>query len=1031
LNDTIALGGSEIGGSGGGKTIAPTAGANGTGSGGGGGSARGGLGAKGGDGIVIVRFFKPAIAPTVKTGLQYTGEEISALEEEGSNWEIVSGSTNETNVGTYQFTIKPKTGLKWKDNGGEEERGYSWAIDTTVILENDVPQALNLFYSGSEQIGVRPSSSPYYTLSGETNTAAGTYTATATLNNPPGITNCTWPDGSTNNLSITYTIGAKIVDRPTVKENLWYTGSEQSGINETSSTLYDLTGTLSAINAGEYIATAVLKDSANYVWRGESIGKESIEIRWTIASKKVAPLEIAFSSFVYDGSEKFISISSIGWGEYTEISGSTNATEVGKYSFRAILKNPSASARNFVWQDGTSNDIIFEWEILPYPVEPPVAIENLKYTGTPQLGIEDSKDISKYSMKSGSKSQTVADEYNAVFSLNDTVNFTWKDGTKEDITVNWSIAKAENAITTLKIGSWKAEETPVEHAVRAEALWAARGEPRIEYSQSELGPWTENQPTNVGVHFVRATVRESNNWLGAQKIVKFSIWSDPDKIFRDYVDIRVQGYTGSEPLTNFPLLVRISEERMRGFYYSRAGLTGEQLVFMDEGENSLPYEVDKWDITGESYVWVKLNVLTNNAPIRMYWALKKGVMPPGYTPEEVWADYAGVWHFSESISGSESKAVPSIDATGNSNFAWPVNYNPHSTISRMRSYAGILGNARQIETTEAVGGGCHLVVSNNASLNLAGKFTISGWMKAGSFPGINGIGQGKVWPFAAREGEEATEAGFGAFIGRSNTQSDDLRYLRVFGAGNLGSTAQISSQPIYSPQSNSSVWVYFGVAYNGERITVGGSEENGAVFHETSIPGINEVIDYSSNIAFGNIPGTNTTYASLCGIIDEYRLAKLQRSEEWLKADYKTIDDDLFCTNSLVVKDGLKVNYWLDYPAFAPLAIDEGGEADVIYNGVLAEGWASTNYVNIYDSTTNSLFPLTVGSYRVVFALDESFKGYELLESEKGIFNLTVRGKTPYNAIQGTNGDSGRVLLMNRSGPRRKGAWHSVSRILL
>jgi hypothetical protein len=397
----------------------------------------------------------------------------------------------------------------------------------------------------------------------------------------------------------------------------------------------------------------------------------------------------------------------------------------------------------------------------------------------------------------------------------------------------------------------------------------------------------------------------------------------------------------------------------------------------------------------------------------MYWCVKEGALPPGYTPEEVWADYAGVWHFSESISGSESKAVPSTDATGNSNFAWPVNYNAGSSIARMRSYAGILGNARQMETMQAIGGGCHLVVSNNASLNLAGKFTISGWMKADSFPGINGIGQGKVWPFAAREGEGATEAGFGAFIGRSNTQSADLRYLRVFGAGNSGSTAQISSQSI------SSRWVYFGVAYNGERITVGGSEENGATFHETTIRGINEVIDYSSNIAFGNIPGTNTTYASLCGMIDEYRLAKLPRSKEWLKEEYATINDKAYCTNSLVVKDGLKVNYWLKYPQFAPSALEVGEKPTVVYNGILAEGWATTNFVSVYNASTNNVFPTDAGSYRVIFTLDESFKGYELLEKEKGYFNLTINGKSPYSAVQGNLGDSGRVLLMNRdSGPK-------------
>ena len=341
---------------------------------------------------------------------------------------------------------------------------------------------------------------------------------------------------------------------------------------------------------------------------------------------------------------------------------------------------------------------------------------------------------------------------------------------------------------------------------------------------------------------------------------------------------------------------------MRGFYYERAWHDGQLLTFVDESESSLPYEVDKWDVNGESAVWVRLNTLTNNATIRMYWCVKEGALPPGYTPEEVWADYAGVWHFSETIGGSESEADPSTDATGNSNFAWPVNYNAGSSIARMRSYTGLLGNARQIETGQAIGGGCHLVVSNSASLNFGGKFTVSGWMKLENYPSTTAIGKGKVWPFAAREGETAAETGYGAFIARSSNANSDLRSIMIYGAGSSGGAAPISTQSMFNR------WVYFGVSYHGNWIYAGGSEQNGNTFHGNSILGVTEVTDYSSDLAFGNIPGTNTTYASFCGKIDEYRLAKLPRSEEWLKAEYKTIDDELFCTNSLVVKDGLKVN---------------------------------------------------------------------------------------------------------------------------
>ncbi len=1094
-NDSVAAGGSGIGGTGAGQTTEPTAGVDGTGSGGGGGSSEGGVGGKGGDGIVIVRFYMPAIPPTVKTGLKYTGENQVGIENLGSNWELVSGSTNGTNATTYPFTIKPKTGLKWNDNSGEEERELSWSIASSTVPAEEEPKAVSgLVYNGTEQDGVSPSFSSYYTLSNEKKTKAGQYTATATLNNPAGYENCTWADGTTTSRTINYEISVLTLTRPTAKTPLHFNGSEQVGIEDSSSkdyyslgetnkatavgnytakaiileqhrgsckwegesseTVYEidipwsisgklvekpniitsliyngenqvgvipsvdsanytLTGVANATNAGEYVAYATLKEPANYDWNGEAPGTDEIEIRWRIASKKVPIPTLEATSFVYDGTEKKVKIVTPDFEDYCSISGKTNETSAGEYTLYANLKNPDDTTKNFVWENETSAPQSINWVIEKAKVAPPSAIEGLKFNNTLLQGIKDSVDASKYQLISGLKNHSQAGEHTAIFNLKDSNNYTWQDGTTNNITISWNIAKADNAITSLKIGSWKVEENPVVHPVRAEATWAGANEPKIEYAQSEAGPWTETQPTNAGVHFVRATVNESGNWHAAQKIIKFSIWTDPTKIFRDYVDIRVQGYTGTEALTNFPLLVRISEKRMRGFYYERAGLDGQLLTFVDESESSLPYEVDKWDVNGESAVWVRLNTLTNNATIRMYWCVKEGALPPGYTPEEVWADYAGVWHFSETITGSESEAVPSTDATGNSNFAWPVNYNAGSSIARMRSSAGLLGNARQIETGQAIGGGCHLVVSNSASLNFGGKFTVSGWMKLENYPSTTAIGKGKVWPFAAREGETAAETGYGAFIARSSNANSDLRSIMIYGAGSSGGAAPISTQSMFNR------WVYFGVSYHGNWIYAGGSEQNGNTFHGNSIFSVTEVTDYSSDLAFGNIPGTNTTYASFCGKIDEYRLAKLPRSEEWLKAEYKTIDDELFCTNSLVVKDGLKVNYWLKYPAFAPIALEVGDKPTVVFNGVLAEGWASTNFVNIYNSTTNNLFPTDAGSYRVIFSLDESFTGYDLLEKEKGFFNLTINGKSPYNAVQGNLGDSGRVLLMNRdSGPK-------------
>lgn len=998
--DTTGFGGGAT------KTESGQPGLDGTGSGGGGGS-KNCVNGKGGDGVVIVRFFMPAVAPTIKDDQPYTGEAISGLATEGSNWVLVEGETVATNAHEYTFKAQPKDGLQWS-NGGEEVRVFTWKIVTATVSPSDEPTAIaGLVYNGAEQRGISPESSNYYQLSDTTATNAGVYTATATLNNLPGFDNCKWSDGSTGPKQITFTIAQYTVRRPTADPDLVYNGSSQNGIVDSPDVAYyTLRDVTNGVDAVSYSASAELKDVNNCKWADESPGTVTIEIPWSIAPLPVAPVTIPVDSFEYDTNNHCVVVGPAGWSGYSHIApgGVTNAVVVGGYSFTVELND-----LNHIWNTDpkTNAPITISWSITKALVQPPTVNLGLIYNSYSQQGTTDSSDSGRYAFVPGGGSVRGginAGNYFSIFRLNDSDNNCWTDGSSDDLRLDWSIAKAPNSITVLKLSSWKAEENPVEHEVKAESEWPKNVKPHIDYSSSLTGPWEENQPTNVGIYYVRATVAETANWAAAERAIKFSIWSDPDRIFRDYVDLRVQGYRGTEPLTNFPLLVRISESRLRGFYYSRAGLTGEEMVFMDTTTDSqLPYEVDTWNVTGESLVWVRVSVLTNDAPIRMYWTLREGAEAPGYTPEDVWSDYVGVWHF------ADQDGEPSSDSTDNKNFAYPYTHSSES-ISNMIHGTANIGRGRTISRSVSAAGGCRLVVTNTASLHFGGKLTISGWLKMSQEPS----GTAHVWPFSRRNGETAADTDFGAFITRNSTATQTLRGIRLFGSGTSGGDAlQIW------PDKVTEAWSYFGAAYNGASAKVCGAQMGNVTFVERPLT-INSVADSGENLAFGNIPGANDTYYSFAGMVDEYRLTPLVRSRDWLNAEFDTVNDTAFCTNSLVVKDGLRVNYWTDYPAFAPLAMEAGEYPTVCYNGRLAEGWASTNYVNVYDSTTNSAYPTAHGSYRVVFALDESFTGYELLEPEKGYFNFALNGRSPYTDIAGTLGDSGRILLMNRHRVSRK-----------
>ena len=48
----------------------------------------------------------------------------------------------------------------------------------------------------------------------------------------------------------------------------------------------------------------------------------------------------------------------------------------------------------------------------------------------------------------------------------------------------------------------------------------------------------------------------------------------------------------------------------------------------------------------------------------MHWALKSGETAPANDSTKVWADYAGVWHFNETITSANAATTASADASG-------------------------------------------------------------------------------------------------------------------------------------------------------------------------------------------------------------------------------------------------------------------------------------------------------------------------------------------------------------------------------
>lgn len=151
---------------------------------------------------------------------------------------------------------------------------------TYNIVVNKVKEAIpnpansRFTYTGSTVTFM--SSSAHYTVTGASATNAGTYTATATLNDT-GMYE--WSDGTTAPKTFSWTIDKANVDIPQAATGLVYDGTELTGIEESG--LYKLSGDYSATRAGVYTAQVALADPSNFTW-SDGTSDDKV-IQWNVA----------------------------------------------------------------------------------------------------------------------------------------------------------------------------------------------------------------------------------------------------------------------------------------------------------------------------------------------------------------------------------------------------------------------------------------------------------------------------------------------------------------------------------------------------------------------------------------------------------------------------------------------------------------------------------------------------------------------------------------------------------------------------
>ncbi len=335
-------------------------------------------------------------------------------------------------------------------------------------------------------------------------------------------------------------------------------------------------------------------------------------------------------------------------------------------------------------------------------------------------------------------------------------------------------------------------------------------------------------------------------------------------------ELSVSGYAGTEELTDFPVLVRISADKISGFAYGQCAATdGSDISFVDADGNVLSHEVDTWNTAGESTVWVRIPSLVKGTTFRMRWGDSS---PASVTANTTWnTNYVGVWHM-----GEESGTCANSSQCGSKYDATPcAELNAEAAKYRYSGTDAPVGYARTTATASGVNNAACLAVPSYDKENVQSNFTISGWVYIPTWV--------TRWPrIFARKLTYNTTGGWECQFENGQTT------LRVRG----NSASKTFDTTVATGWVGS--WTHFAFTFSNTTCSV---YMNGKCLNTNS--SLDAPTDNGQPLGIGCIAtatGGNTGGSHVVGSYDECRLMKGAASADWVKAEYDSVTSASFLT---------------------------------------------------------------------------------------------------------------------------------------
>ncbi|MCA9382599.1 DUF2341 domain-containing protein, partial [Candidatus Dojkabacteria bacterium] len=199
--------------------------------------------------------------------------------------------------------------------------------------------------------------------------------------------------------------------------------------------------------------------------------------------------------------------------------------------------------------------------------------------------------------------------------------------------------------------------------------------------------------------------------------VDYANWGYRKKITFDNTDAFLG--LASEDLIDFPVLVKLVNGV--NIDYTKTKDAGEDVRFTDNDGSVLSYEIELWDESGSSFVWVKvpkIDINSNTDSIYLYYGNNSAT--DSQNPSDVWSNnYAMVQHLKDNLSTNVK------DSTSNAYVGTKRLTNSPLQID------GKIGKAQQFGTSDYIDLGNILNPGTNS-------FTVETWFRRQTNGGANG-----------------------------------------------------------------------------------------------------------------------------------------------------------------------------------------------------------------------------------------------------------------------------------------------------